>query len=61
MTSISAKRTSPTHSHTTYLLPVQRDVSVFVLSSLQEGLKRSENPWRAGENPTKLINEYPSY
>ena len=55
---ISAKRTSPTHTYTTHLLPLQRDVSLFVLGSRQEGLKRSEDPWRAGENPTKLINEY---
>ena len=55
--------TRNTHTHTTHLLPLQRDVSFFVFGSRQEGLKR----WKrgvgrpmggAGENLTVLINEY---
>ena len=66
MTGISAKRISSTYTHTTHLLPLQRDVSFFVFGSRQEGLKRwkrgvgrpTEVVWRAGENLTFLINEY---
>ena len=60
MTGISAKRISSTHTHTTHLLPLQRDVS-FLFSVLRRwdlrgGRGVSEDLWRAGENV--LINEY---
>ena len=62
MTSISTKRTSSSHIHTTHLLSHQRDVSflfsVLARRDLRGGRGVSEDLWREGENLTVLINEY---